>query len=326
MGYLHIPNLYRPEGQDILMFKEAWAMEKIHGTSCNISYDPQTQELRFFSGGESHEKFLKLFNQDELKQKFVSLQLPLDRKIVVYGEGAGGKQQGMSHTYGPNLFFIVFDVKIGDLWLDVPKAEKVATDLGLEFVHYVRVPTDLKVLDAERDAPSVQAIRNGVSMIIPAGADFDCPLGIKVEPYGQYTDMYGQSDRIANPRKREGVVLRPLVELRKNNGERLICKHKGDDFKETATPRPVVDPAKQKLLEDAQSVADDFVTPMRLQHVLDKLSGHCMERMKEIIGAMIEDVNREGVGEFTPSPQVNKAIGSKTVVLYKDYLNSQIGK
>jgi hypothetical protein len=88
----------------------------------------------------------------------------------------------------------------------------------------------------------------------------------------------------------------------------------------------VVDPAKQKLLEDAQSVADDFVTPMRLQHVLDKLPGHCMERMKDIISAMIEDVNREGAGEFTPSPQVSKAIGSKTVVLYKEYLKSLIGK
>jgi hypothetical protein len=298
MGFMHINNLYKE--QDILMFRECYAMEKIHGTSCNISYDPQTQELRFFSGGESHEKFLKLFNQDELKQKFVSLQLPLDRKIVVYGEGAGGKQQGMSHTYGPNLFFIVFDIKVGDLWLDVPKAEKVANDLGLEFVHYVKVSTDLKELDAQRDAPSVQAVRNGVS----TSEDF----------------MAGKGP------KREGVVLRPLVELRKNNGERLICKHKGDDFKETATPRPVVDPAKQKLLEDAQSVADEWVTPMRLQHVLDKLPGHCMEKMKDIIGSMIEDVNREGVGEFTPSPQVSKAIGSKTVALYKDYLKSQIGK
>jgi hypothetical protein len=300
------------------MFRECYALEKIHGTSCNISYDPQTQELRFFSGGESHDKFLKLFNQEELKQKFISLQLPIDRKIVVYGEGAGGKQQGMSHTYGPNLFFIVFDVKVGELWLDVPKAEKVVQDLGLEFVHYVRVPTELAVLDAWRDAPSVQAIRNGMSQLVPVDGIVD-----PAKPFIPSKELNGI---VINPKKREGVVLRPIIELRKNNGERLICKHKGDDFKETATPRPVVDPAKQKLLEDAQSVADDFVTPMRLQHVLDKLPGHCMERMKDIIAAMVEDVNREGAGEFTPSPQVNKAIGSRTVALYKDYLKSQIGK
>jgi len=311
---MHIQNLYRE--QEILMFRECYAMEKIHGTSCNISYDPQTQELRFFSGGESHEKFLKLFNQEELKQKFVNLQLPLDRKIVVYGEGAGGKQQGMSHTYGPNLFFIVFDVQVGDLWLDVPKAEKVATDLGLEFVHYVKVPTDLAVLDAWRDAPSVQAIRNGITSVVGHNV-LEVADGVVDHP------LLG---RLLNPKKREGIVLRPLVELRKNNGERLICKHKGDDFKETASPRPVVDPSKMKVLEDAQAVADEWVTHTRLLHVLDKLPGHCMEKMKDIIAAMIEDVNREGAGEFTPSPHVSKAIGKKTAVDYKNYLNSQIGK
>lgn len=31
MGYAHLINLYRPEAQVILMFKEVWAMEKIHG-------------------------------------------------------------------------------------------------------------------------------------------------------------------------------------------------------------------------------------------------------------------------------------------------------
>lgn len=300
------------------MFRECYAMEKIHGTSAHISWNLRENGeyyLNFFSGGTKHETFVKLFDQEKLKAAFSAMGI-LDRDVVVFGESYGGKEQGMSHTYGTTAKFIVFDVKVGELWLDVPKAEKVAVDLGLEFVHYVKVPTDLSVLDAWRDAPSVQAIRNGVTSVVGYNV-LDVTDGIVDHP------LFG---RLLNPRKREGVVLRPLVELRKNNGERLICKHKGDDFKETATTRPVVDPAKQKLLEDAQSVADDFVTPMRLQHVLDKLPGHCMEKMKDIISAMVDDVNREGAGEFTPSPQVNKAIGSKTVTLYKEYLKSQIGK
>jgi len=31
MGYAHIVNLYRPEAQTILLFKECYALEKIHG-------------------------------------------------------------------------------------------------------------------------------------------------------------------------------------------------------------------------------------------------------------------------------------------------------
>lgn len=325
MGYMHINNLYRE--QDILMFRECYAMEKIHGTSAHIGWNLRENGeyyLNFFSGGTKHETFVKLFDQEKLKAAFAAMGI-LDRDVTVFGESYGGKEQGMSHTYGTVAKFIVFDVKVGELWLDVPKAEKVATDLGLEFVHYVRVPTDLAVLDAWRDAPSVQAIRNGISQLLPWGTIPDENCG-HLPSIGINSGEWVGRSLVKNPKKREGIVLRPLVELRKNNGERLICKHKGDDFKETATPRPVVDPAKQKLLEDAQSVADDFVTQMRLQHVLDKLPGHCMEKMKEIIAAMIEDVNREGAGEFTPSPQVNKAIGSKTVALYKDYLKSQIGK
>lgn len=243
-----------------------------------------------------------------------------DRDITVYGESYGGKEQGMSGTYGTVSKFIVFDVKIGDSWLDVPKAEKVATDLGLEFVHWVKVSTDLKELDIQRDAPSVQAIRNGISQTMPIQEGFNP----STSPEVKIQKVESMGCWVINPRKREGVVLRPLVEFTKNNGERVICKHKGDDFRETATPRPVVDPAKMQVLADAQSVADEWVTLHRLEHVLQKMPGHSIEKMKLIIESMVEDVNREGKNEFVASPEVDKAIGRKTALLYKDYLKSNL--
>lgn len=296
-------------------------MEKIHGTSASVKWSP-TNELHFFSGGTKHETFVKLFDQEKLKASFSAMGI-LDRDVTVFGESYGGKEQGMSHTYGTVAKFIVFDVQVGDLWLDVPKAEKVATDLGLEFVHYVRVPTDLAVLDAWRDAPSVQAIRNGISELLPINTRLPITTLLGSDKPIAHSDLL--NGIVVNPKKREGVVLRPLVELRKNNGERLICKHKGDDFKETASPRPVVDPSKMKVLEDAQAVADEWVTHQRLLHVLDKLPGHCMEKMKDIIAAMQEDVLREGVGEIVDSKEVRSAIGKKTAVDYKNYLKSLIG-
>ncbi len=36
MGYMHIDNLYK--NQEILMLKECYAMEKIHGSSAHISW------------------------------------------------------------------------------------------------------------------------------------------------------------------------------------------------------------------------------------------------------------------------------------------------
>jgi len=276
MGYRHIKNLYAD--QTILMFKECYAMEKIHGTSASISIS--NNDLHFFSGGEKHEKFVELFDREALMQKFEEMELD---NITFYGEAYGGKQQGMSHTYGKELRFIVFEVKIDDKWLDVPNAEMFAKNFGLEFVAYEKVSTDLAALDAERDRPSRQAKRNG----------------------------------ILEDKKAEGVVLRPLIELTKNNGERIICKHKRADFSETKTPIPV-DPSKQKVLFEAKLIAEEWVTPMRLSHVLDKLGNPSdMSQTGNVIKAMIEDVQRESEGFVAWNKDVEKAVGRKTVELYK---------
>lgn len=53
MGYMHIDNLYK--NKDILLLKECYALEKVHGTSAYVIWNGT--ELRFFSGGASYEQF-----------------------------------------------------------------------------------------------------------------------------------------------------------------------------------------------------------------------------------------------------------------------------
>ena len=264
-------------------------MEKIHGTSAHVRWNPEKHGgVGFFAGGENHEKFVGLFNVTNLEKKFEEI-FP-DTKVVIYGEAYGGKQQGMANTYGKELKFIGFDVKVGDVWLNVPNAEDVCKQFGIEFVDYVKIPTELQALDAERDKPSTQAKRNGIK--------HDC--------------------------KREGVVLRPLIEVRTNNGERVICKYKGDGFNETKTKREV-SPEQLKVLEDAKEIAEEWVTNMRLEHVLQKFPADVnMESMGNIIKAMIEDVYREGRDEIVESKAVEKAIGKQAVALFKQKLQSKL--
>ena len=231
---------------------------------------------------------MTLFHAQELRAKFLLnfSNLP----VIVYGEAYGGKQQGMSHTYGKELKFIAFDVKVGDNWVDVPNAEQIAQKLGLEFVYYTRIPTDLKYIDAERDNPSVQAVRNGVG-----------------------------EDKV-----REGVVLRPLMELTKNNGARVICKHKGEKFGERKS-QPKVDTNGLEILSDARKVADEWVTAMRLEHVLDKHPDITdMEHTSKVIEAMQEDIKREGEGEIEWSKEVAKQIGHNVVILWKQKFKDKL--
>lgn len=284
MAYLHIENLYA--NQDILAYKECYAMEKIHGTSAHISY--KNGNLAFFSGGEKYERFITLFDQDKLQTFFANLGLG-DTSLNIYGEAYGGKCQGMSVTYGNALRFIAFEVKIGDNWLNVPKAEQICKDAGLEFVHYARIPCTLEAIDFERDLPSVQAFRNGM---------------------GEHM--------------REGIVLRPLEEVTKS-GERVIAKHKRDEFRETKTPRNLTD--KLVKMTEVKAIVDEWVTEERLGHILNR--GEVEEQIEntgQVIVLMIEDVKREGKEEIEMSKDLEKAIGRETALMFKRRLHGRLLK
>ena len=284
MGYLDIANLYKD--QTILMFRECYALEKIHGSSAHVSFRPEAAALNLHAGGIEGARFASLFDRDFLITEFREM---FSDKVTVYREVYGGKIQKMRHTYGDAVRFVVFDVKVGDVWLNVPKAEIVATSLGLDFVPYSRCSTDIEALNAERDRDSVQAVKNGMG----------------------------------EGHKREGVVLRPLEEFIRNNGERVIAKHKREEFGETRTPREV-SPEELAILTEAEEIADEWTTPMRLQHILGSLSpeDQVVENTGNIVRLMVEDVLREGAGEIADSREARKAIGRKAAKLFSLHLKS----
>jgi len=240
-----------------------------------------------------------LFDQEDLKRRFLEAG---PEKMMVFGEAYGGKQQGMKDTYGPKLKFIAFDVKVGEIgedngvWLGVESANMMVDKLGLEFVAWNKVSTDLASLDAERDLPSRQSVRNGIT----------------------------------EPKMAEGVVLRPPIEVRTNNGGRLIAKHKRPEFSERKSKKDTeVNPEKLEILTKATAIAEEWVTPMRLDHVLDKLQASLgrpasNEDTRAVINAMIEDVTREAKGEIVESKEAVKAIGSATSRLFMKALRRRL--
>lgn len=297
MGYKHIENLPKVQNA-IFMFKEVYALEKIHGTSAHISFkkpapglDGHGQpELKFSPGGEKYDKFVSVFDVPALEAAFLALG---HDEVVVFGEAYGGKCQGMSATYGKDLKFIVFEVKIGEAWLNVVNAEDVAKKLGLEFVAYERVPCTPEALTAERDRPSRQAVRNG----------------------------------IVEPKPAEGIVIRPLEEYRDHRGERICAKFKREEFSERASKADTqLDPAKAAALAGAKDVALEWVTPERMRHVVDKVKaalGRDLDRAdtKAVIEAMVEDVTREGAGEFQATDVNLKAVRSEAGRVFGSMVN-----
>lgn len=286
MSYMHIDNLYK--NKEILLFKKCYAMEKIHGTSAHISFtvEEPNQGIKFFAGGEKHEKFLKLFDSEKLTKKFEEAGLKYD--VTIFGEAYGGKCQGMSETYGKELKFIAFEVRIGENFLPVPQAEAFVKSLELEFVHYEEIETDIDIIDKLCGADSVQAVRNG----------------------------------IGEGKLREGIVLRPLIEAKNTYGERIMSKHKNDTFSERAHQPKVKKKIDLKVLEEAEKIADEWVTDMRLTHVLDKINDPSIENTGKVIKAMLEDVYREAKGEIVESNTAKKAITIRTARMFKTRLKS----
>ncbi|KKW12603.1 MAG: hypothetical protein UY48_C0011G0050 [Candidatus Gottesmanbacteria bacterium GW2011_GWB1_49_7] len=291
MGYLVIENLYKD--QRVLLFKSVWATEKIHGTSAWITYrgEEKPEKLLFHAGGASHESFVALFDEHVLLAMLIKIFG--FKTVKIHGEHYGGSIQKMKDTYGDKHRFAVFDILVGDCWLSFDKVEQLCLKLGLEAVYGVIVPATIECLNAERDKPSIQSMRN---------------LGM-------------QSPWLA----REGIVIRPLVEMYDNDG-RIIVKHKGQGFRETATHREVLT-EQLKILTDAKAIADEWVTSMRLLHVLDDLGLTGTNNIADtgkIIKGMLTDIQKESKGETVITSEAKKAIGKKAARLFKEYLQSQI--
>lgn len=296
MGYMHIDNLYKTEAQKILEFKWVYALEKLHGTSSNLKYikDLQGERIVFFSGGMKHQLFVDIFDHDALLEKFRATGLD---HVTIYGEAYGGAQQGMSAIYGKDPKFCAFDVLIGEsTWLSVPEAAKFVEDFGLEFVWYTTVETKIEEIDKIRQMPSHQAERNGMG----------------------------------NDKWSEGIVLRPPFEVTLNKGKRVMAKHKNEMYHERNKQPSLQDAIKNKeklvVLQRAKEIADEWVTEMRLTHVLDKIEGeHDVSRMGEIIKAMQEDVVREAEGEIVVSKDALGQIARATAEMFKRRMKMKLG-
>jgi len=285
MAYLHkIANLYKQK--DVLLFKEGYALEKIDGTSVKINYN--IGKLTFLSGCINFVLFKSLFKEQDIKE-FLDKHFP-NCHVEIYGEGYGGRIQKMSETYGKDIKAVFFEVVVNGKFLSVPNAEEVVKKMGLEYVFYNRIPFDMVSIDAERESESQQAIRNG------------CGTG----------------------KRREGIILRPLTEMRLNDDSRVIAKYKNEEWRETSSPRVVGDVDKLKILEEANAIAFEWVTTNRLNHVLQNFSNPDIRDTPNILKSINEDILLEAAGEIKFSEAAAKSINKRTVELFKGYLKGQI--
>lgn len=170
--------------------------EKVDGTNIRVMWNGTSVVF----GGKSDDaqipvfllyKLQEIFEGTAKKQMFVE-KFGTEGNVCLYGEGYGRKIQKDGENYiADGVGFVLFDVKIGDWWLNREDVEDIAKHFGLKVVPIIGEGTLEQAIEITRKGFNSQ--------------------------WGNF---------IA-----EGIVARPKTELKSRQGERLITKIKHRDFK-----------------------------------------------------------------------------------------------
>lgn len=164
--------------------------EKVDGTNIRVMFDGQ--QITF--GGKDDESeipsFLLASLENIFSPKLSTFRTKFDSGVCLYGEGYGAKIQKAGQKYRQDHSFVLFDVKIGDWWLNRPAVEDIA-----------------------------QALQIDIVPIIGTGTLYDMVEMVRVGFDSAWGDF-----------KAEGIVARPSVELKSRAGDRVITKIKHRDF------------------------------------------------------------------------------------------------
>ncbi len=171
--------------------------EKVDGTNTRVMWNGNAVVF----GGKSEDAQMPmhlLYALQALFEGTVKRQLFIEQfgseptEVCLYGEGYGSKIQAAGKLYKPEGHdFVLFDVKIGEWWLQRKDIEEIAAKFGIQVVPIIGQGTL---------ADAVNLTRHGMK-----------------SEWGDFLS--------------EGIVARPATELLSRSGERIITKIKHRDFK-----------------------------------------------------------------------------------------------
>lgn len=167
--------------------------EKVDGTNIRIYWDGKECHIRDRAGNGKIQDNLLHYLESTFTPEFLSNHFK-NKEVMLFGEGYGHTVQEMGELYRPDktVGFCLFDIKVGDWIFKRKDVDKRAKNMGLQSVPIVGRGT----------------IHDAVSM---------CMEGFN-SAWGDFTA--------------EGLVIRPVVELKSRSGDRIIAKIKHIDFKQ----------------------------------------------------------------------------------------------
>jgi len=180
--------------------------EKIDGTSGRVVYDPNIDEMgKLFYGGrtdKSDEKFYERLGIPELLARYFTLKkmkavFPDVKDPVTFFMEFYGPKINSSGALTDEVSFRIFDIRVGDIWLEWSSVEDIAGRLWMKPVPVYHMAASFEKV--------VEIAKTGVSMV----------------------GIFESRNRVLA----EGVVCRTVPLLLRRNGQRLVFKLKKKDFR-----------------------------------------------------------------------------------------------
>lgn len=216
MEYCKINTLFKRDGRNVIIPDEftedvfevlencLWeCTEKIDGTNMRVELTKDDWGWTMVFGGRTDkanipgqllERMHSIF--DGVNWDYIFPDVTPGTAITVYGEGYGRKIQGCGSRYIPdNVDFILFDVRIGGMWLKRDACKDIAMKIGVNIVPLMGFMTIPEAIDM---------VRTGFSSTI--ADDSTLPA--------------------------EGLVLKAPCGMLDRQGRRIITKIKTKDFRD----------------------------------------------------------------------------------------------
>lgn len=176
--------------------------EKVNGTNIRVIYNPYPLiEGVTFQGKTDqaqipatlYKVLSEMFTLDKFKTVFPFTDIEEEKlpTVTLYGEGYGARIQKSGGNYRTDQSFVLFDIKIGNWWLQRKDLEDLAKQLEIDIVPIIGEGTLYDMVEK-------------------------CEQGFK----SQWGDFIA-----------EGIVARPEIELFTRSGHRIITKIKYKDFR-----------------------------------------------------------------------------------------------
>jgi len=189
-----IEGVYREPEFELLKDIEWTFTEKVDGTNIRIIWDGHNVVF----GGRTDNAHIPNHLVNELNNLFMGTRMEQvfeqvfgESKAILYGEGYGAKIQKGGGNYSEKQEFVLFDVKISDIYLERENVEDIANKFDIK--------------------------------IVPIIAKGNLQTGVDLVKAG-LNSQWGEFEA-------EGLVAKPSTELLNRKGERIITKIKAEDFR-----------------------------------------------------------------------------------------------